>query len=116
MGQIFPPIPGTQLQGPVLEVFEPQYHLISAVSNAVNALVTTVTDHGYYTGMTVRVNVPSVYRMALYVQTPIVVTGPTTFLTQIDTTNVDAFVAPILTVAFTPAQVTPMSGLERNIS
>lgn len=115
MTQIFPPIPGSQLQGPVLETWEPQHCLISSITNAVNAIVTTTTDHGYYTGMTVRLVVPSTYGMSLFVQTPIVVTGPTTFVTTVNTLDSDPFVAPVLTVAFTPAQVTPMNGIERNI-
>lgn len=117
MTQIFPPIPGSQLQGPVLETWEPQHKLIAAITNAVNAEVTTTTDHGYYTGMTVRLVVPDVYKMGngMYVQTPIVVTGPTTFVTSVDTLGLDPFVTPVLAVAFTPAQVTPMNGIERNI-
>lgn len=116
MTQIFPPTSGTILQGPVLEAFEPQHCLVSNVSNAVNALVTTTTNHGYYTGMTVRVFVPVTYGMYLYAQTSIVVTGVNTFLTTLNTTNLDPFVVPVLAVAFTPAQVTPMSGIERNIT
>lgn len=116
MSQIFPPISGTILQGPVLEAFAPQHRLISDVSTARNAVVTTSANHGYYDGMTVRISVPKVYGMVLYEQTQITVTGDTTFVTQIDTTNVDAFVVPVLAVAFTPAQTTPVTGIERNIS
>lgn len=118
MSQIFPPISGTILQGPVLETFEPQHCLISNVTNALHAEVTTSTPHGYYTGMIVRVIVPSQYGMRLFYQSAIVVTSPTTFTTNLDTQNVDPFVPPSIypPQGFTQAQVTPMSGLERNIS
>lgn len=117
-GQIVVPTPGSVLQGPILSDFVPQLRLILSVTNARLAVVTTVGDHGYTTGMMVRVNVPLTYGMNLFNQTTIIVTGLTTFITEIDTLNLDPFVTPSLypPVAFTPAQVVPMTGIEDNIA
>lgn len=117
-GQIVVPTPGTVLQGPIFSDFVPQLNLIQSVTNSVNAVVTTVTAHGYESGMYVRVNVPKTYGMNLFNQTAILVTGATTFTTNIDTSRMDAFVAPSLypPVAFTPAQCVPITGTEDNIA
>lgn len=117
-GQIVPPIPGPVLQGPVLETFVPQHNIITLITNAARAVVTTQTDHGYETGMIVRIIVPRTYGMELFDKTSIVVTGATTFVTDIDTSNMDAFVDPVLypPVAYTKAQVTPITGTEMNIA
>jgi len=99
--------------------FVPVRGLIDSVTNEVNAQVTTTTDHGYLTGYVVRVIVPPVYGMSLYNQANIVVTSPTTFTTDLDTSNQLPFVAPTFAAngqAFTPAQVVPISGTEVNVS
>jgi hypothetical protein len=117
-GQIVVPTPGSVLQGPIFSVFEPQAALIQSVSTAVNAVVTTTTAQMYQTGMYVRVIVPVSYGMVLYAQTQITVTSPTTFVTLLDTTGLRPFVPPTLypPVAFTPAQVIPITGVEMNIA
>jgi hypothetical protein len=117
-GQITVPTPGSVLQGPILSDFEPQLNLIQNVTTSANAVVTTVTDHNYTTGMFVRVIVPRTYGMEVYAQTEIVVNGTTTFETTINTLSLDSFVAPTLypPVAFTPAQVIPITGVEDNIA
>ncbi len=117
-GQITVPTPGSVLQGPILSDFEPQRTLIQSISNAVNAVVTTTTDHEYEDGIYVRIDVPPQYGMSLFQQTQIVSTGSTTFLTNIDTSNMDPFVAPTLypPVGFTPAQCIPMGGTTDNVA
>ena len=116
-GQIVVPTPGSVLQGPIFSDFVPQLRLIQNVTNAASAVVTTVDDHGYFTGQVVRVNVPQAYGMSLFQQTTIVVTGPTTFLTDINTVNKKPFVSPTFPPTyFTPAQVVPMSGTTDNIA
>lgn len=109
---------GSQLQGPILSDFVPQLNLIIAITNEVNAQVTTAEAHGYNTGIVVRVNVPFIYGMNLFVQSEIVVTSSTMFTTQIDTTQMNAFVipTPYPPNAFTPAQVVPVTGQEMNIA
>ena len=116
-GQIVVPTPGSVLQGPILSDFIPQLRLIQSVTNAASAVVTTVDDHGYFTGQVVRVNVPLAYGMSVFQQTTIVVTGPTTFVTDINTSAQLPFVAPTFPPTyFTPAQVVPMSGTTENIA
>lgn len=118
MTGIVVPTPGSVLQGPIYSDFVPQLQLIQSVSTAAQAVVTTVDDHGYTDGMVVRVIVPKTYGMSLYVQATIIVLNANSFVTNIDTTNLDPFVAPSLypPVAFTPAQVIPMTGTEDNIA
>lgn len=117
-GQIVVPTPGPVLQGPIFSDFVPQINLIQNVTNAHNAVVTTLTPHGYDNGIYVRVIVPLTYGMSLYEQTQIVVTSPTTFITTIDTSNQSPFVPPSLypPVGFTPAQTIPMGGVTDNIA
>ena len=117
-GQIVVPTPGSVLQGPILSDFEPQRKLIQNVSTSVNAVVTTTTDHGYEDGIYVRIDVPPSYGMSLFQQTRISVTGATTFTTQIDTSNMNSFLAPTLypPIAFTPAQCIPMGGVTDNVA
>lgn len=117
-GQIVVPTPGSVLQGPIFSDFEPQLHLIQSVTNGTNAVVTTVGDNDYTTGMVVRVNIPPTYGMNLFSQTKIVVLTSTTFSTDLDTNNQNPFVAPSIypPVGFTPAQVIPITGTEMNIA
>lgn len=97
--------------------FVPKARLIDNVTISSQAEVTTTEDHGYEDGQVVRVIVPRVYGMHLYDSTSITVTGATTFLTDIDTSNQYPFVAPIFigTNPFTEAQVVPVTGVEENI-
>lgn len=91
--------------------FIPKRRLISDVSREVNAVVTTSEDHGYESGLDVRVIVPLAYGMELqFVSTLIEVTSSTQFITAIDTRTQEPFVAPTFPPAFTDAQVVPISG------
>jgi len=97
--------------------FTPPYQLISGVSNAPKCTVMTVANHGFPTGAVVRIDVPDAYRMSIYAQTKIVVTGANTFTTEIDTSAQFPFTPPSFSAngqAFTQAQVTPISGVEQN--
>lgn len=118
MTQITVPTPGSVLQGPIYSIFEPQRKLISSLTNAVNAVVTTTTNHGFETGMVVRIIVPKTYGMEIYNQTYIEVLSLTSFRTQLDTSGIDPFAAPSLypPVAFTPAQTVPITGTEDNVA
>lgn len=117
-GQIVVPTPGSVLQGPILSDFVPKAKFIASVSNAERAVVTTTTDHGYDDGIYVRIEVPPTYGMHLYDQSKIVLLSTTSFVTAINTLNMDAFVAPSLypPVGFTPAQCIPMGGVTDNIA
>jgi hypothetical protein len=91
--------------------WSPSLQLIANVTNAGNAVVTTTGNHGFTTGMYVLVNVPFVYGMIInQIITQIIVTGLTTFSTNINTLTQSAFTSPAL-AQFTPAQVSPATGL-----
>ena len=101
----------------ITDNFVPKAYLITNVTNEIRANVTTLEAHNYFTGQVVRIIVPKAYGMSInYVQTTITVTGATTFQTEINTLNQNAFVAPTYPPAFTAAQVTPISGVEDNIA
>lgn len=89
----------------------PQVQLISSVTKAYDAVVTTVDPHEYVTGMYVLVNVPPIYGMNINgVKSEIIVISPTEFITFINTYNGLTFSPPAL-AQFTPAQVSPITGL-----
>ena len=115
MGELTPPT-GAQLQGPILSVFEPQYRIISSMTNEENAVVTTVEEHGFTTGWYVRLDVPLAYGMGadIYEQVVILVIDEVTFSTDFDTTNLNPFVTPTYPPSFTLAQAIPISGETRN--
>ena len=87
-------------------------HLISDVTNAAKAVITTADDHGFATGISVLVNVPNIYGMVLNnVISKISVLSPTTFETNINTTQLLAFTPIAPGIQGTLAQVSPISGL-----
>lgn len=77
-------------------VFQPAMRIISSITNANPAVVTTTFNHQYKTGSIVRLNVPEGFGMvqANQLYAPIVVTGNTTFTIDIDTTHFQPFKAP----------------------
>lgn len=79
-------------------VFQRAMRIISNVTNANPAVVTTTFDHQYLTGMIVRLIIPKGYGMtqANQLYAPIVVTGDTTFTIDIDTTMFDRFASPFI--------------------
>ena len=74
--------------------FLPARKNIASITNAYPALVTTTTDHGYTTGMIVRLVIPPAKGMQEVNQLTgkITVTGADTFTIDIDTTNFEPFV------------------------
>ena len=92
-------------------IWSTRLKLISNVTNAVNSVITTTTDHGYSTGMYVLVNVPRSYGMQLNnVTGKIIVLSSNTFQTNIDTTRLLAFSPLAPGSQSTLAQVSPISG------
>lgn len=77
-------------------VFQKAMRVISSITNANPAAVTTTFNHQYVTGMIVRLNVPNGFGMvqANQLYGPIIVTGDTTFTIDINTLNFDVFAAP----------------------
>lgn len=86
-------------------VYKPAMRVITAITKANPAVVTTSFDHGYITGTIVRIDIPPTEVGATAVGMPqinqlfgpITVLSPSTFSIPIDTTNFDAFVGPSLT-------------------
>lgn len=72
--------------------FQPAMRIISAITNASPATVTTTFDHDYVSGTVVRLHIPTGFGMyqANKLQGEITVTGTTTFTIDIDTTDFDA--------------------------
>lgn len=111
------PKTGSQLQGPIFSDFEVKAQLIQSVDNNTTATVTTVSNHGYTTGMYVLVNVPPAYKMSILQRSYITVLSPTTFITTIDTSQMQPFTSPTYPpYAFTPAQAVPISFVEENLA
>ncbi len=76
--------------------YQPAMRLITAITNANPASVTTSPDHQYVTGTIVRLHVyPANGMVQANNQTgTIIVTGVNTFTITLDTTNYDTFVVP----------------------
>lgn len=76
--------------------FKPAAKLIGAITNAVQAQITTTTNHEYLSGTIVRLNIPQICGMQQIdkFSGEIVVTGLNTFTMDIDSTNFDAFAVP----------------------
>jgi len=75
-------------------VFQPAMRIISSITNAYPAVVTTTFNHQYITGTIIRLDIPLLFGMQQANQqyAPINVLSDTTFSIAIDTTTYDAFV------------------------
>jgi len=94
--------------------FEPEVRIVTNVTNARRAAVTTAVNHGFNDNSYVCLIVPMTYGMHInYVNTKINVTGATTFTCDIDTQEMDTFVAP---GTGTPAHVCPLSQKIDNVA
>jgi len=87
-------MPVLAIQNPV---FKPAMRIVTAITNAFPAAVTTSFDHNYITGTIIRLIVPLGFGMVQANQKfgTITVTSPTTFNIDIDTTFFDVFAAPV---------------------
>jgi hypothetical protein len=93
--------------------FLPAMRLISSITNDYPALVTTTFNHGYTTGLIVRLHIPTICGMQEIKDLPltITVTDVDTFTVDVDTTRFGAFAIPVVPVpvwADTCAQVIPI--------
>lgn len=77
-------------------VFPPAKRCIQSITQDLKAVVTTVIDHGYYSGAIVRLVIPTEYGMQEInnLTGTITVTGTNTFTIDIDSRLFDAFVDP----------------------
>ena len=78
-------------------VYGPAMRIISSITNSAFAQVTTTFALGYPNGTVVRFDIPPALGMIQLDQmtSPIVVTSPTTFKINIDTTTFAPFVIPV---------------------
>lgn len=92
--------------------FQPAMRIITAITNAFPASVTTSFAHNYSTGTIVRLIVPMGFGMlqANNLTGTITVTSDTTFTIDIDTTSFDTFAVPSENPGhyYTKAQVVPI--------
>jgi hypothetical protein len=93
-------------------IFQPAMRIIQSITNANPAIVTTTFAHLYISKTIVRLDIPVACGMqqANQLTGTIVVTGPTTFAIDIDTTFFDAFAIPVTPPSYvnTCAQVVPI--------
>lgn len=77
-------------------VFKPAMRIISSITNANPALVTTTFNHNYMTGLIVRLIIPPGFGMQEVneQQGTITVVSDTTFTIDLDTTEMSVFSAP----------------------
>lgn len=78
-------------------LYIPALRVISAITQATTASVTTSFAHGYISGTIVRLIIPITFGMVQANQLfgPITVTGNTTFTLPINTSGFDAFAIPM---------------------
>ncbi len=76
---------------------QPAMRIISSVTKAVNAEITTTFDHDYITGTIVRFYIPKDVGMKQLDKKKgtVTVTGTDTFTVNIDTTKFDTFSIPV---------------------
>ena len=78
-------------------VYMPQLLVVTAITNALPAVVTTNIPHNYLTGTIIRLWIPleaGMQQLAEQQQWEITVLSPTTFSIPVDTTYFDVFTAP----------------------
>lgn len=88
-----------------LPIFRPAMRLISSITNANQAVITTTFANSYIVGTKVRLVIPVYLGMPqanLQVVTVLTILGPTSFSTDLNTTAFEPFVVP----APLPAHVT----------
>lgn len=91
--------------------FQPAMRIITNISNADPAVITTSTDHNYITGEIVRLIVPPLFQMHGISGRlgKIDVIDDTHFFIDIDTTFLDPFeIPPMLPESYTCAHVVPV--------
>lgn len=95
----------------VYNMWYPKKRVISNITQAAAGVVTTLVDHGYTTGQTVRMNIPATNGMTELNGQLVTVTNinAATFSINVATTGYTAFNFPLPAIApYTPAQVIPV--------
>ena len=95
--------------------FYPDYQEISAITNSKNAVITTISNHGYIVGQCFRVSVPTIFGMTQIngsIATVLGVPALNQIITNINSTNFDPFVIPVTVT--TPALTIPVGETARD--
>lgn len=100
-------------------IFQRSMRIIQAITNGFPAEVTTTFRHQYLDGLIVRLNIPDGFGMqqANGKTGTVTVTGDTTFLIDIDTTNFDSFIIPTIVAgaSYTCPQVVPVGEVNETL-
>jgi hypothetical protein len=96
-------------------IYRPAMRIVSAITNAYPALITTTFAHDYVDGAIVRLIIPERYGMqqANQLQGAILIVSPTSFYIDINTTLFDPFSQPIN--ARQCAQVVPIGEIAETL-
>lgn len=100
-------------------MFQPAMRIISSITNANPAVITTTIDHDYLSGEIIRLIIPDGFGMeqANNLIGKITVTGTFTFSVDIDTITFDVFAAPSpLPSAYTCAQIIPVGEISSTLA
>jgi len=100
-----------------IAVFSPRRNIVTAITQALPAVVTTSIPHGYFVGDIVRFYIPENYGMqqANLVQVEVVnIPTPTTFETDLDSTNFLPFIVPAMPLQL--AQVVPVGEITESLN
>lgn len=100
-------------------VYQPAMRVITAITKAAIAQVTTSIPHQYKDGTIVRIDIPKGFGMFQINQQfgPITVTGDTTFTIPINTQNYDAFTIPSsFPDSYNNAQAVPVGELTSQLT
>lgn len=98
-------------------VFSNPMRLIETMTQSFPVVITTTFDHGYSTGLIVRLFIPPKIGMqqANRFYGPIVVTGAATFTMDLDTTNFDAYNVPDVWYIRACGQVIPIGEVNETV-
>jgi len=101
-------------------IYQPAMRVVTALTNALTASVTTSFDHNYLDGLIVRLHIPKGYGMlqANNLVGTVTVTGTTTFTLNIDTLKFDSFTTPSGSPWYISsyAQVIPLGEINSSLS
>jgi hypothetical protein len=99
-------------------MYQPAMRIITAITNATNALVTTSFDHQYISGTIVHLVIPQYYGMQQIYQNPhqpdwsprltITVVNATQFTVNLDTTTFEPFAYPPVIMTIDPITGLPV--------
>lgn len=115
---ITPPVTRPVNNGLQRAAYTPEKQIVTNVTNAMQATVTTQGSHGFSVGQTIRLIVPKAYGMEVNQRGRIISVNDTVFVVGIDTSTNLAFNTPTAVPntpsAFTDAQAVADSGKWEN--